>query len=103
MLTLACQLTVEDFALLGIPVTHLVMAMQASIHCLRLAITYNHTSPHKTLEKLESNQIIGVTEACWLNVVESIKEQKVFEHEDDMVDKALNLLKAYEGLHTVEA
>ena len=138
VLTPACQLTVEDFALLGIPVVHLIMATQASIHCLRLAIAYNPkpykhdftckragcqsnwemawwdglaqhflhpdfpTSPHETLEKLESHPIIGVTEACRLNAVEIIKEQKVFEREADMVDKALNLLKAYEGLRTVE-
>ena len=138
ILTLACRLTVEDFALLGIPVVHLIMAMQASIRCLRLAITYNPkpykhdftckcagcqsnweiawwdglahhylhpdfpTSPQETLEKLESNPIIGVTEACRLNAVDSIKEQKVFECKHDMVDKALNTLKAYEGLRTVD-
>ena len=59
------------------------------------------TSPHETLEKLESHPIIGVTEACCLNAVESIKEQKVFERENDMIEKALSLLKAYEGLRTV--
>ena len=36
-----------------------------------------------------------------LNAVESIKEQKVSEHEDDMIEKALNMLKAYEGLRTI--
>lgn len=128
VLTPACRLMVEDFALLGIPVVHLIMATQASICCLRLAIAYNPkpykhdftckrtgcqsnwemawwdglaqhylhpdfpTSPHETLEKLETHPIIGVIEAC----------RQVFEREADMVDKALNLLKAYEGLRTVE-
>ena len=138
MLTPACRLTVEDFTLLGIPVLHLIMAMQARIRCLRLAIAYNPkpykhdftckhagcqtnweiawwdrlarhylhpdfpTHPQETLEKLESNPIIGVTEACWLHVDESIKEQKVFEHEDDIVDDALNRLKTFEGSRTVD-
>ena len=42
LLTPACQLTVEDFALLGIPVVHLIMAMQASIFHFK----YTGHSPH---------------------------------------------------------
>ena len=53
------------------------------------------------LEKLESHSIIGVTEACHLNAVESIEEQRVFECEDDMIEKTLNILKAYQGLRTI--
>ena len=130
--TPACRLTVEDFAQLGFPVIHLIMATQASIRCLRLAIAYNPlkpyrhdftckragcqsnwemawwdglarhylhpdlpTSPQETIEKLESNPIIGVMEACRLNSIKAIKQQKVFEHEDDIMEKALIALKAY--------
>ena len=129
--TPACRITVEDFTL-GMPVVHLIMATQASIRCLRLAIAYNPlkpyrhdftckrtqcqsnwemawwdglarhylhpdlpTSPLETMEKLESNPIIGVTEACQLNAIETIKEQRVFEREDDIIEKALIALKAY--------
>ena len=125
MCTPACQLTVEDFSQLGVPVIHLIMATQASVRCLRLAIAYNllkpyrhnftckrtgcqsnwemawwdglarhylhpdfPTSPQQTIQKLESNPIIGVMEACQLNAIKVIKEQKVFECEDDIIEKA---------------
>ena len=47
------------------------------------------------IRKLESNPIIGVTEACQLNAIESIKDQRVFEREDDIIENALNALKKY--------
>ena len=59
VLTPACRLTVEDFALLGIPVVHLIMATQASIRCLRLAIAYNPSPTNMILlaNALDVNQI----------------------------------------------
>ena len=123
--TPACQLTVKDFTELGILVTHLIMATQASICCLRLSIAYNPlkpyqhdltckrarcqsnwemawwdglarhylhpdfpTSPQETIRKLKSNLIIGVTEVCWLNAIKSIKDQQIFEREDNIIRSA---------------
>jgi hypothetical protein len=42
--------------------------------------------------------IVSVTTACRLQAVQLIKEQQVFEMEDDIAKNALKLLKMYEGM-----
>jgi hypothetical protein len=135
--TPACRISIEYFALLGVPVCHLLMSTQASIRSLRLAIAFNPfkppkhdttckrpstgcqssweiawwdglarhylhpdfpTTPRETIQKLETTPIVGVTNACRLQAVEHIREQRVFEREDEIMDKALHALKGYEGL-----
>ncbi|KAF8590166.1 hypothetical protein K439DRAFT_1612166 [Ramaria rubella] len=54
-------------------------------------------SPQDIISKLESAPIIGVTTACRLQAVEIIKQQRVFEAEDDMRQAALVRLKEYKG------
>ncbi|KAF8573952.1 hypothetical protein K439DRAFT_891785 [Ramaria rubella] len=54
-------------------------------------------SPQDIISKLENTPIIGVTTACRLQAVEIIKQQRVFEVEDDMKQAALVRLKEYEG------
>jgi hypothetical protein len=68
----------------------------------RLAHHYLHpdcpASPREAISKLESTPIVGVTTTCRLAAVEIIKEQRVFEREDDMLENALKALKSYEGI-----
>lgn len=54
-------------------------------------------SPREAISKLETTPIVGVTTACRLAAVEIIKEQRVFEREDDILENALKVLKNYEG------
>ncbi|KAF8575070.1 hypothetical protein K439DRAFT_1623865 [Ramaria rubella] len=116
---------VEDFMQLGLLVMHLIMATQVAIHLHRLVVAYNPlkppshncnwemawwdglaqhylhpnfpVSPQDIISKLENTPIIGVTIACRLQAVEIIKQQCIFEVEDDMKQVALARLKEYEG------
>ncbi|KAF8590165.1 hypothetical protein K439DRAFT_1612165 [Ramaria rubella] len=54
-------------------------------------------SPQEIISKPDNTPIIGVTTACWLQAVEIIKQQHIFEVEDDMKQVALVRLKEYEG------
>ncbi|KAF8492476.1 hypothetical protein JB92DRAFT_1235343 [Gautieria morchelliformis] len=47
--------------------------------------------------KLEQTPVLGVTPECWMQAVETIKEQRIFEVEDDLKAKVFNKLKAFEG------
>jgi hypothetical protein len=136
MVTPLGSLTLEDFTLLGPPITHLIVTTQASIRAHRLLVAYNPfkptshdptckkpivrcqcnweaawwdglarhylhpdfpASPQDIISKLETTPIMGVTTACRLQAVEVIKEQWVFELENDWKAKALKKIKEYEG------
>jgi hypothetical protein len=136
MATPLSSLTLEDFVLLGPPITHLIITTQASIRAHRLLVAYNPfkppnydptckkpivgcqcnweaawwdglaqhylhpdfpASPQDIVTKLETTLIMGVTTACWLQAVEIIKEQRVFELENDWKAEALRKIKEYEG------
>ena len=49
------------------------------------------------LLKLEKSSVQGITTACQLEVLRVIKEQRVFEVEDDLKEEALKKIRAYEG------
>ena len=115
--------TLEDFLLLGPPVSHLIITTLAAIHSHRLLVAYNllqpcqcnweaawwdglarhylhpdfPLSPQDMLLKLEKSSVQGVTTACQLEVLRVIKEQRVFEVEDDLKEEALKKIRAYEG------
>jgi hypothetical protein len=55
------------------------------------------STPREAISKLENTPIVGVTTACRLQAVRLIKDQRVFEMEDDIVENALKMLKSYEG------
>ncbi|KAF8532345.1 hypothetical protein JB92DRAFT_2841981 [Gautieria morchelliformis] len=54
----------------------------------RLAWHYLHPdfpcSPQAILLKLEQTPVLGVTTECWMQAVKTIKEQRIFEVEDDL-------------------
>ncbi|KAF8574271.1 hypothetical protein K439DRAFT_1550709 [Ramaria rubella] len=111
--TPANHMSLEDFTQLGPPVTYLIMATQAAIRSHCLVVAYNllkppshdvasaigrqPASPQDIISKLENTPIIGVTTACQLQAIEIIKQQHIFEVEDDMKQAALVRLKEYEG------
>jgi hypothetical protein len=49
------------------------------------------------IAKLEKTPLTGVTTACRLKAVQVIKEQQVYEAEDDMRAEAFRRLREYEG------
>jgi hypothetical protein len=55
------------------------------------------SSPTEMIAKLEKTPLTGVTTACRLKAVQVIKEQRVFEAEDDMRAEAFRRLREYEG------
>jgi hypothetical protein len=54
-------------------------------------------SPQDILLKLESTPIVGVTTACRLEAIDGIKQQRVFEREDDYKEAVLRKIKQLEG------
>ena len=67
----------------------------------RLAQLHLHpnypASPQDILLKLENAPIIGVTTACRLDAIDEIKQQRVFEREDDFKEETLRKIKQLEG------
>jgi hypothetical protein len=55
------------------------------------------SSPQDIVQKLKATSIHGVTTACRLQAVEMIRDQRVFEGEDDMKQEALAKIKQLEG------
>ena len=55
------------------------------------------SSPQDILLKLENTPIVGVTTACRLEAIGNIKQQRVFEFEDDLKEETLRRIKALEG------
>jgi hypothetical protein len=66
-----------------------------------LARLYLHpdfpASPQDILLKLENTPIMGVTAACRAQAIDIIKQQRVFEWEDDMKEETLWRIQAMEG------
>jgi hypothetical protein len=54
-------------------------------------------SPQDILLKLEKTPVMGVTTECRLHVIELIKQQRVFEVEDDLKAEALSKVMALKG------
>ena len=54
-------------------------------------------SPQGILLKLENTLIIGVITACRLDAIDEIKQQRVFEREDDFKEETLRKIKQLEG------